>query len=405
MRGLLRGRTVLYLLTVLGAGLAARAQEQQPSKPLSVRDIAQMRRERVPQKTIVQRATEQGVDFKVTPAVEKQLARLDFDDAQIKAIREASMGAELPPAGAVEKGPPIVPGEELPKSAPQREAVYERMAKIAKLSGVRLQPVTTRHLTLWTTKEDQDHLLADIKKIENYLEQKCSQPLRSGLDKRAAHLVLVERHYEYEKWVNAMYEVMPEAFKLSDAPGGQEDLKTAVLKWSGFYSRNVSVICVDGRDEQSVRRSAATDIGNMNFVQQVEPLRHDPLATGFANFIEALLFGQPSVLLFTSSYHNENRELGKDPRAWLHLVQDRIRRKQATTVRALLAMDTTNMLLPHYAEAWTLTGLLAKQPEKFGALIVALREEKDALKAIEQVYGWDETKLEAEWHKAVLAQR
>ena len=43
--------------------------------------------------------------------------------------------------------------------------------------------------------------------------------------------------------------------------------------------------------------------------------------------------------------------------------------------------------------------------EKFGKLLVALRDEKDPLKAIEQVYGWDEKKLEAEWHKEVLAQR
>jgi hypothetical protein len=48
---------------------------------------------------------------------------------------------------------------------------------------------------------------------------------------------------------------------------------------------------------------------------------------------------------------------------------------------------------------------MAKQPEKFGKLIEALREEKDTLKAIEQVYGWDEKKLEAEWYKSVLAQR
>ena len=63
------------------------------------------------------------------------------------------------------------------------------------------------------------------------------------------------------------------------------------------------------------------------------------------------------------------------------------------------------MLQPHYAEAWTLVGFLAKQPEKFGQLIVALRDEKDSLKAIEEVYGWDEKKLDAEWHKGVMGQR
>ena len=110
-------------------------------------------------------------------------------------------------------------------------------------------------------------------------------------------------------------------------------------------------------------------------------------------------------MLFSNSYHNEDRDLGKDPRAWLHLVQERMRAKKESGVRGLLRMDTTNMLLPQYAEAWTLVGLLAKQPEKFGKLLVALREEKDPLAAIEQTYGWDEKKLEAEWRKDVLGQR
>ncbi len=190
-----------------------------------------------------------------------------------------------------------------------------------------------------------------------------------------------------------------------EAPGVVTDMKDEVLKWSSFYTRNVAVLCLSGQEDEWLRRLAAADIGYMNFVQQVEPRRHDPLATGFANAVESLIFGQPGVMMFSNSYHNENRELGKADRGWLKLVQDRIRRKKASGVRALLTMDTTNMILPHYAEAWTLVGVLARQPEKFGKLVLALREEKDTLKAIEQVYGWDEKKLESEWYKGVLAQR
>ena len=370
-----------------------------------MRDIARMRRERVPTKTIVQRASERGVDFKITPGIEKQLARLGFDVEEIDAIRDASATREKPKHGGTENGPPIVPGKELPAGETRRKAVCEQMVKIARLSTLNLPSVETRHFTLWVAKDDQARFLSDIKKIENYLEQKCAEPLRSGLDKRAAHLVLLKTRYEYEKWVNAMYEVMPETFKIRDAPGGNEDMKADVLKWAGFYTRNAAVICLAAQDDQWQRRLAAADIGYMNFVQEAEPGRHDPLATGFANTVEALVIGQPGVMMFSNSYHNENRELGNDPRAWLHLVQDRIRKKKVTGVRALLAMDTTNMLLPHYAEAWTLAGVLGKQPEKFGKLIVALRDEKDSLKAIEEVYGWDEKKLDEEWHKGVLGQR
>ncbi len=149
----------------------------------------------------------------------------------------------------------------------------------------------------------------------------------------------------------------------------------------------------------------AAGVGFMNFVQQVEPLRHDPLSTGFANGAESLVLGSPQVMLFSNSYQNEDRDLGKDPRAWLHMVQERMRTKTDSGVRQLLSMNTTNMLLPQYAEAWTLVGVLAKQPEKFGKLLLALRGEKDPLKAIEDVYGWDEKRLDAEWRKDVLGQR
>jgi hypothetical protein len=393
-------------MVVLATMFAGYGQEQlPPSKPLAMSDIARLRHQRVSAKSIVNKATEQGVDFKVTPGIQKQLARLGFDADQIDAIRQASAPREKPAGGAADNGPPIVAGEGLPGSEEQRKGVYERIAKIAKLSGVGLQPVAARHVTVWAAKDDRATVLPDIKKIENYLEGKCQEPLRSGLDKRSAHLVLLKTRYEYEKWVNAMYEVMPEAFKLRETPGGKADMKAAILKWSGFYTRNMAVLCAEGQEDERLRRLAVADLGYMNFVQQVDPGRHDPLATGFANGIESLLFGQPSVLLFSNSYHDENRDLGNETRDWLHLVQDRIRRRKATTVRALLMMDTTNMLLPHYAEVWTLTGVLTKQPEKYGKLILALREEKDALKAIEQVYGWDDKKLEEEWHKWVLAQR
>ena len=399
-------RSVLISIVFFAPGQSAFCQElPAPSKPLAMRDIARMRHDRVPVKTIVQRASEQGVDFKVTPGIEKQLDRLGFDADQIDALRQASAPRDTPAGGDAEKAPPIVPGEGLPGSDWQRNFVLDRVNKIAKLSGLGLQPVAMRHLTLWADKEAQDRFLPDIKKIENFLEGKFEEPLRSGLDKRTAHLVLLKTHYEFEKWVAAMHDVMPDAFKVAGAPGVTTDMKDEVVKWSSFYTRNVAVLCLAGQEDEWLRRLAAADIGYMNFVQEVEPRRHDPLATGFANGVETLIFGQPGVMMFSNSYHNENRELGKNERGWLHLVQDRIRRKKATGVRELLAMDTTNMLLPHYAEAWTLVGILAKQPEKFGKLVLALREEKDSLKAIEDVYAWDEKKLEAEWYKGVLAQR
>jgi len=165
------------------------------------------------------------------------------------------------------------------------------------------------------------------------------------------------------------------------------------------------VFCMEGQKADQLHRFVATGMGYMYFTQLVESQRHAPLATGFANGLEAVLAGTPSVMLFSNSYQNEGRNLGADGRAWIHLVQHRIATKEISPVGDLLQMDTTTMLLPHYAEAWSLTGLLAKQPAKLAELVVALRGERATLKTVLRIYGWDEKELTRQWHQYVLAQQ
>ena len=43
---------------------------------------------------------------------------------------------------------------------------------------------------------------------------------------------------------------------------------------------------MEGQEDEWLHRLAAAGVGFMNFVQQVEPQRHDPLSTGFANGAE-----------------------------------------------------------------------------------------------------------------------
>ncbi len=396
--------TLVLLATVaLNSGHVARGDE----KPLTMRDIVRMRHDRLTPDKIVEKASEQGVGFTVTLGVEKQLARLGFTPKQIDAIKQAATPRPKDQEdGNAEKPAAIVPGQGLKSSDAQRERILEQVTKITKLSGANVQPVATRHVTLWAANDDRAAFLPDIRKIEKYLEAKCAEPLRSGLDKRAAHLVLLKTHRDFEKWVKAMFGVMPEEFEeRPDIGGGAAALKASYLKCSSFCWHNFAVICTEGQQDEWLHRLAVADVGFMNFAQQVEPQRHDPLSTGFANGCESLVIGgPPQFMLFnSSSYHNG--DLSNGPPAWLRLVQERMRTKKESAARGLLGMDSTNMLLPHYAEAWTLVGLLAKQPEKFAKLLLALREEKDPLKAIEQVYGWDEKKLDAEWRKDVLGQR
>ena len=63
-------------------------------------------------------------------------------------------------------------------------------------------------LHLWAAKDIQDTFLPDIKKLEKMLESRFPEPIRSGLDPRSAHIVLIKRRYEYEKWIRAMFDVL-----------------------------------------------------------------------------------------------------------------------------------------------------------------------------------------------------
>jgi hypothetical protein len=416
------GRTVYVSAVLAGvllpAGRWAAGQEDQPARPardaaaqaedqpakqaepphrLTLAEVAEMRRERLSQAKIVEKAAEQGAGFEVTAAVRFQLRRMGFDADQIEALQAAY-------TAKAEKSVPLVPGQGLRTTDAQRDKILEQITEITKASGAAVAPVAARHVTLWASQDDQRVYLPDIQKLEKLLESKCKEPIRSGLDKRSAHVILIKHRYEYEKWILAMFDVLGDPFA-QDNPGSTVGLKAAMLKWPGYCPPNFSVFCMEGQTVDRLHRFVATGMGYMYFTQLVESQRHAPLATGFANGLEAALAGTPSVMLFSNSYQNENRNLGADGRAWIHLVQHRIATKEISPPAELLRMDTTNMLLPHYAEAWSLVGLLARQPAKFAELVLALRAEKDALKTVERVYGWNEKELVQRWHAHVLEQR
>ena len=79
--------------------------------------------------------------------------------------------------------------------------------------------------------------------------------------------------------------------------------------------------------------------------------------------------------------------------------------QRATPLGELLKMDSNKMLQPHYAEAWTLVGLLSKQPVKFGKLLQEISGGASDLEAIKTVYGWDEQQLTKEWHAYVAGRK
>jgi hypothetical protein len=392
--------------------LPARGQDQDDAALLTMRDIARMRRQGLSHEEIAEKAARQGVGFEVTPAVQNQLRRLGFKPDQIQSIKDSSKDVAKDSSGAGKKAAggdkpaALVPGQELRTTDAQRDTTLEQITQVTKASGAEVQPVPSQHITLWAAKDAQAVFLPDVKKVEKFFQSKCKEPIRSGLDKRSAHVLLIARRYEYERWINGLIAQQPERFQWKDQPPQFfAEWKARILKGPGLFCSDVCVFCMEGLQPDYVHRLTAAAIGYMYFTQLAEYQKTDPLVTGFANGAESIVAGSPTVLIFGHVYA-ENRDLGVDPRAWLHLVQRRMITREVSAPGRLLAMDAnSNMLLPHYAEAWTLVALLAKQPDKFGELVTSLRAEKAPMKMIEQVYGWDEKQLAEQWRKYVLGQK
>ena len=269
----IRAFLAAFLVLTLVRSSDARAEE----KPLSLRDIARMRHDHVTPDQIVEKAADQGVDFSVTPGIEKQLSRLGFTPEHIEPIKQAGTPEAKAERESAKKAVAITPGAGLTTSDEQRDRVLEQITKITKLSGANVQQYPSRHVTVWAAKDDQAAFLPDLKKIESFLESKCKEPLRSGLDKRAAHLVLLKTRYDYEKWVNAMFEVMPWTARLPDAhdaPEGNPELKALILKGTAYFAYNFVVICLEGQEAKLVHHRAAAGVGYMS-----SPSRSPPSGT------------------------------------------------------------------------------------------------------------------------------
>ena len=90
--------------------------DDEPAKLLTMKDIIRMRRSKMSPDEIVEKATDQGVAFEVTPVLERQLRRMGFKPEQIEALKEHG-----PRPKERRKARPIVPGKWLKTTDAQRD--------------------------------------------------------------------------------------------------------------------------------------------------------------------------------------------------------------------------------------------------------------------------------------------
>lgn len=289
---------------------------------------------------------------------------------------------------------PLSPGKWLTTSDERRNRSFEAMKQIAAKSKAYIEPIQSRHVTLWALKDNQRTYLADIEKVEKFFRTKCPEPIRSGLDKRSAHIVLLKDHAEYEAWLRAMFD---------ESRLGDSYFREEAFKRPAYYSSEfVSISLGDWLPAQGHHELVA-GMGSMYFSQLAKPgpILSSPLQTGFINWTEANVLGGSPTVMFHSIVHLSTNP-HNDGQDWSLLVRERMATDKVTPLGALLEMNTSMMLQPHYAEAWTLVELLARTPNKFGKLLLTVREGYSDLAAIDKVYGWDEKRLTKEWRGYVL---
>ena len=118
------------------------------------------------------------------------------------------------------------------------------MKQVAVKSGAAIEPVQSQHVTLWAAKDIQQTYLPDVQKLEKFFHTKCAEPIRSGLDKRSTHVVLLKDHAEYEAWCRTMFDLFGKQFDEKDNPGANAHFRDEVLKLPAFYWREFCAISV-----------------------------------------------------------------------------------------------------------------------------------------------------------------
>jgi hypothetical protein len=372
------------------AGGGANAGEKDTR--LTMTDIQHMRRQRLSPEQVVDNIAEQGRAFELTPENIVQLRRLGFRPAQIDAVKEAATQ-------------PLSPGKWANTDDEERNKTIQEIKQVTAKSGVDVRPVASQHVTLWAASDLQRVYLPDVQKLEKFFHTRCAEPIRSGLDKRTAHVILLRTHAEFAAWCQAMFDLYGEQFDKKDDPGANANFRRRIPQGSVFNWWHFSAISVGEQPLDWAHRDLAANVGRMYFSQLANPSRCGPMETGFANGAEAIVAGCPSVMFSEINYREAARNLGSDRRAWSILVQQRMATNQETPLGKLLQMDTNTMSLPQFAEGWTLVGLLSRQPVKFGKLLLAMRKGSSELEAIEKVYGWDEQQLSQQWRRFVMGQR
>jgi hypothetical protein len=366
--------------------------------PLSMEDIRQLRRQGQQPKDIVSLVATRRLSFEIDPQAERALRGLGFRRSMIDAMKEAQRAAEpMEDPGAVPAG------EDEPKlrraADPKQEAAHQafaaRVQRINAVSGVDMTLVPSTSIAVIADRNTVNKYFPLVRQIEGTIRKTFPPPLGTGPDPRSTYLVLLRSDREYEPWIKAMHTVNHQL--------GVQRLDpiqlAAALQAAGSISDGISIANMK-RTGGWARRAIAFNIGFLYMQRMTEGKAPAALLSGFGNMSEATLDGNPQIVLGAVNYAEQNVPQSSGNR-WIRLLQRQLAAGQLDSVQQLMAYRFTAMKEVQYAEAWSLTQLLVKDPARFTKLTEAIRAGQEPVEAIQAIYGVDQQKLQALWQQMI----
>lgn len=410
---------VMLLTTLLALPAAVRGDEKaEPAdkEPLTLQAIGKLRLAKTSNEQIIELAKQRGLAFEVDERAAGTLRAMRFSAAQVELLAKIADGRY-----AIEKKQ----AEEEARRAEERRAQFEAMKPKAPKPGTappgtnigprmsdawhnnvanrvkrihhasntntKFHPAET--ITVICSEKSAKVHLPDVKKTEQELRKKFDEPIKTGTDKRSAHIVLLDNTYDYENWVKAM-------FKVYAADGitftGQDPLAMA-LKGPAFFTPQMTIVDLSRVIAEHRRHHPVFSVGYLYMEQLMERRSPDALSNGFGNYCERLLFDQPKIRL--NSY--ADREIGGEAKPWAQVVQEQLADDKLPEIDNVLRYSTASMEPHEYCIAWSFTSFLCATPDRFVRMITAIRDKEKPIDAATTAYEMKQADLEKAWKKFI----
>jgi len=380
--------------------------------PLTLKDIGKLRLERKTTAQIIELAKERGLAFQVDKEGAAALRAMQFkaDDIDLLTrIADGRYAAEqkktAEDAARAEAEKPTAPK---PGTAPagvtagprmsnaQHEANAKRAERIWTASNTTTKMFPAETVTLVASEKTSKAHLPNLKKLEVELRKRFGEPIKTGTDKRSAHIVLLDTRYEYERWVKAMFEI----YAKDGMKWTNPDAEKIALKGPAFLTPTMTVDDMSALTPQQQNHQPVFSLGYLYGCGLMEGKSPDAITNGLGNVGEAIIFGMPTYRVNDPSYMG--RELNAKAGDWAQMVRDRLNNKKLSKLDSVLRFTFETMESDEYCEAWSLTEFLAASPDLFTRWIVSVRDgQEKKLDALLRIYGKTEAELTKEWHKFI----